>query len=74
MKAVNFASNFAALAIFTLSGHIVWALGLSMGVAQFVGARLGAAATMQNGARLVRPLLVCMCMAMAARLAWSSWS
>lgn len=73
-RAVNFASNFAALIIFSLSGHILWPAGLAMGGAQFVGARLGAGATMRNGARVVKPLLVTMCVVMAVRLAWSSWA
>ena len=72
-KAANFASNIAALVAFSLSGHILWPVGLAMGVGQFVGARLGAHASMRNGARLVRPLLVCMCILMAARLAWSAF-
>jgi len=45
-----------------------------MGAAQFVGARLGAATAIRSGARLVRPLLVAMCLAMAARLGWSYWT
>lgn len=73
-RAVNFASNFAALAIFTLAGHVLWPIGLAMGAAQFVGARLGAATAIRSGARLVRPLLVAMCLAMAARLGWSYWT
>jgi uncharacterized protein len=72
-KAVNFASNIAALATFAVSGHILWLVGLAMGVGEFVGASLGAHATMRHGARLVRPLLVCVCVAMAARLAFAVW-
>ena len=71
-RAANFASNVAALAAFSVSGHILYPLGLAMGAAQFAGARLGAHASMRKGAKLIRPLLVCMCLAMAARLAWSA--
>lgn len=73
-RAVNFASNVAALAVFSLSGHILWPIGLAMGLAQFIGARLGARTAMQNGVRLIRPLLVTMCVAMAARLIWRFWA
>ena len=46
-------------------------LGLAMGVAQFFGARLGAHTAIKNGARLIRPMLVTICVLLAARLAWS---
>ena len=72
-RAVNFASNLAALAVFSLSGEVVWTIGLLMGCAQFLGASLGARATMRNGARLVRPLLALVCTAMAIRLAATAW-
>ena len=68
-KAANFASNVAGLLMLGLSGHILWPLGFAMGAAQFVGAALGARAAVLGGARLVRPLLVTICLAMSARLA-----
>lgn len=70
-KLANFASNVVALGFFAAGGHIVWALGLTMGAAQFAGSRLGARAAIRNGARLVRPALVCICLALAAKLALS---
>ena len=39
-----------------------------MGVAQFFGARLGAGLAIAKGARLIKPLLVIACVALAARL------
>jgi uncharacterized membrane protein YfcA len=50
-------------------GKIVWPLGIVMGVAQSVGSALGARAAMAGGARLIRPLIVLACLAMAIRLA-----
>ncbi|WP_102961087.1 TSUP family transporter [Mangrovicella endophytica] len=70
-KLLNFASNFGGFAVFALSGAILWKLGLAMGVAQFLGARLGAASAMRFGARLIRPLLVVVCLALAIRLLWT---
>lgn len=70
-KAANFASNLAALAMLSATGHVEWALGLTMGAAQFLGARLGTGAAIQNGARLIRPMLVTICLLLAARLAWA---
>ncbi|GGE17061.1 UPF0721 transmembrane protein [Aureimonas endophytica] len=67
-KLLNFASNIGAFAVFALSGSILWGLGLAMGVGQFVGARLGAHFAMRFGARIIRPLLVTVCLALAAKL------
>lgn len=67
-KLLNFASNFGAFGIFALTGAIVWKLGLVMGAAQFFGARLGATLAMRIGARLIKPLLVLVCVALAVRL------
>lgn len=71
-KAANFASNVASLSTLALGGHILWPVGLAMGLAQFIGARLGAHATLRRGARLVRPLVVCVCLALALRLGWDN--
>jgi uncharacterized membrane protein YfcA len=67
-KLLNFASNVGGFVVFAFSGAIVWKLGLAMGVAQFAGARLGAMFAMRFGAKLIRPLLVVVCLALAAKL------
>jgi uncharacterized protein len=67
-KLLNFTSNIAALLVFALSGKIIWVIGLTMGVAQFVGAQLGSHVAMKQGAKIIRPLLVVVCCAMAAKL------
>lgn len=68
VKLLNFASNFGGFAVFAFVGGVDWRLGLAMGAAQFVGARLGAASAIRFGARLIRPLLIVVCLALAARL------
>jgi uncharacterized protein len=70
-KLLNFASNFGSFFVFALVGTIHWKLGLAMGVAQFLGARVGAGVAMRFGAGLIRPLLVLVCIALAVRLLWS---
>ncbi|WP_427024662.1 TSUP family transporter [Aureimonas ureilytica] len=70
-KFLNFASNLGGFLVFASVGTIDWKLGFAMGVAQFVGARVGAASAMRFGARLIRPLLVTVCIALALRLLWS---
>lgn len=67
-KVLNFASNAGGLVLLGLTGHVVWLLGLVMGLCQFCGAQLGAHMAVRHGARLIRPLLVIVCCAVAGRL------
>jgi uncharacterized membrane protein YfcA len=67
-KLLNFTSNFAALIMFALGGKVVWVIGLTMGVAQLLGGWIGAHVAIANGAKVIRPLLVLMCIAMAVKL------
>lgn len=67
-KLLNFTSNIASLLVFMFTGKIVWIIGLVMGSAQLLGAQVGARLAITNGAAIIRPLLVVMCVAMAVRL------
>lgn len=67
-KFLNFATNIGGFAAFAAAGVVSWKVGLIMGVAQFAGARLGSGLALRNGARLIKPLLVLTCVALAVRL------
>ena len=67
-KALNLMSNLVGLAVFSTGGHVLWGLGAAMACGQFVGARLGSKAAMRFGARLIRPLLVALSLAMTLKL------
>lgn len=67
-KLLNFSSNVGSFVVFAISGAILWKIGLVMGVAQFLGARLGAALAIRVGARLIKPMLVVVCLALAIKL------
>jgi uncharacterized membrane protein YfcA len=64
-KLINFATNLGALAAFAAVGVVSWKVGLIMGAAQFLGARIGSGLAMKKGAKLIKPLLVLVCIAMA---------
>lgn len=67
-KLLNFASNLGGFAVFAAIGVVAWKVGLIMGAAQFLGARVGAALAVRVGARLIKPLLILTCLALAVRL------
>ncbi len=67
-KVLNFTSNIASLLFFILGGQVVWVLGLLMAAGQLVGARLGAALVVLKGSKLIRPLVVILCILMSLKL------
>lgn len=67
-KMLNFASNIGAFLVFTLSGVISWKTGLVMGAGQFLGAQFGSKLAMKSGAKIIKPLLVVTCIALAVKL------
>lgn len=71
-KLLNLTSNVAALALFIPSGDVVWPVAIVMAIGQVVGGYLGALTGIRFGATLIRPLVVVISIALAARLLWFS--
>lgn len=67
-KLLNFGSNLGGFVVFILYGVVLWKVGLTMGVGQFLGAQVGSRVAMRNGARIIKPLLVVTSIALAVRL------
>jgi uncharacterized membrane protein YfcA len=67
-KVLNLTSNLVSLAIFVVTGHIVYAIGLPMALGQAAGAWVGAHTAMTHGERVIRPLLIFISVAVALRL------
>ena len=53
-KIVNMATNLGALAFFLPTGHLLWGLGLVLGVANMAGGYLGARMAVTKGSRFIR--------------------
>jgi uncharacterized membrane protein YfcA len=66
-KVVNLASNLAALTLFIPTGHVVWPVALVMAVGQTAGGYLGARTGIRFGARVIRPLVAVVSVALAAK-------
>ena len=67
-KFVNLASNLGALALFIPSGDVVWPAAGAMAVGQLIGGYLGARTGIRYGAKLIRPLVVVISLALAIKL------
>ena len=53
-KIVNMATNLGALAFFLPTGHLLWGLGLVLGVANMAGGYLGARMAVTKGSKFIR--------------------
>ncbi len=69
-KIINMGTNLGAIAVFAVQGHVVWALGLAMGVASIAGAQLGARMALKRGAGFVGVVLLTVVSALVLRLGW----
>jgi uncharacterized protein len=67
-KLVNFASNLGSFILFAFAGKIVWLVGIVMALGSVLGARLGSSLAIRNGGKIIRPMLVLACSAMAIKL------
>ena len=67
-KILNFASNFSGLLVFIATGKVIYAIGLCMAVGQTAGAYAGSHTAITHGAKIIRPLIVVVSIAIAIRL------
>ncbi|HEX9289494.1 MAG TPA: TSUP family transporter [Anaeromyxobacteraceae bacterium] len=72
-KAVNFASNLAALVLFALRGVVLWKVALPMAAAQFAGGTLGAHLAVRRGDALVRRIVLLVVFALVVKLGRDVW-
>ena len=67
-KILNLVSNLAALTIFIPAGDVVWPAAIAMAIGQLVGGYIGARTSIRYGAKVIRPLVVVVSIALALRL------
>ena len=66
-KVLNLSTNIASLIFFILGGNVLWSVGLSMMVGQVVGAYFGSHMVVKGGSKIIRPVIVLVCLAMIAK-------
>jgi len=67
-KVMNFSSNLSSLLFFLLGGNVLFVSGLTMGLGQLLGARLGSRMVVAKGAIFIRPIFISMVLAITAKL------
>jgi uncharacterized protein len=69
-KIINAVTNLGALAVFAAQGAPLWTLGLLMGVANILGAYVGASMAVARGSGFVRLVFLVVVGALILRLGW----
>ena len=69
-KIANLTTNIAAIAVFGLSGNILWGLGLAMGAANIIGGFLGASMALKHGNQFVRKVFLVVIVVLGLKLTW----
>lgn len=72
-KVMNFASNLGSLGVFLLGGNVHPGAGLTMGVGQILGARLGARMVVARGTQFIRPIFLFVVMVITAKLLYEDF-
>ena len=72
-KVMNFASNLSSLAFFLLGGNVCFAAGLTMGVGQVLGAKLGARMVITRGTKFIRPVFISVVLALTLKLLYDAY-
>ena len=69
-KVLNFSTNLAALSFFSLTGAVLWKVGLLMAAANLFGALTGSHLALRHGASFVRKLFLIVVVCLITRQAW----
>jgi uncharacterized membrane protein YfcA len=69
-KVINFATNLAALVLFTATGHVLVEYAAPMAVCQILGSIVGTRLAMSKGNRFVRVLFLSVSAVLIARFGW----
>ena len=72
-KILNCATNLAALALFTLKGHVWWNLALPMALANIVGSLAGTHLALKYGTGFVRGVFICVVTALILKTSYAAF-
>jgi uncharacterized protein len=73
-KIANLTTNVVAIIVFGLSGSVLWALGLTMGLANLVGGLIGARTAIRHGNAFIRRVFLVVLAALIIKLTYDTVS
>lgn len=69
-KVLNWASGFASFIAFCMAGAIFWKLAIPTTICSIIGNQFGSKLALKNGAKYIRPMLVCVLSLLMIKLAY----
>ncbi len=73
-KLMNFASNIASLFFFLLGRNVFFLPGLTMGIGQLIGAKIGSHMVVTRGTKFIRPIFLTVVVVLALKLLYATFS
>ncbi|RZL11953.1 MAG: sulfite exporter TauE/SafE family protein [Rubrivivax sp.] len=73
-KVLNVATNLAAIAVFSASGHVNWPLVAVMGAANIAGSWMGSRTAMRKGVGFVRDVFILVVSALLVKTAYTAFA
>ena len=67
-KMVLIVSNYTALISYILSGNVPFAIGIPCAVCNVLGNYIGAGFAVKNGAKIIRPVMICVVVVLIVKL------
>lgn len=67
-KVLNFVSNITSLLMFAINGKIFYMLGIPIGIAMIIGARVGSNIAIKKGAKVIKPIFVTIALVLTVKL------
>ncbi len=72
-KVMNFGSNLSSLALFLPGGNVHFAAGLTMGLGQVLGAKMGSRMVIARGTKFIRPVFISVVLALTLKLLYDAY-
>lgn len=69
-KVLNWASGFASLIAFWMAGVVLWKIAILTSTCSILGNQLGARLAIKNGAKYIRPMLICVLTLLLLKMAY----
>ncbi len=72
-KVMNFASNVSSLGFFLLRGTVSFEAGLTMGLGQLLGAKIGSSMVVTRGTKFIRPIFLAVVLTLTLKLLYDGF-
>jgi len=73
-RVMNFASNLGSLVLFLCGGNVCFVAGLTMGLGQVLGAKMGSRMVIARGTKFIRPVFISVVIVLTLKLLYDAYA